>query len=253
MTGRGTHRLDWLFAHGRPADLSVVSVPRDLKVAVLAPHPDDFDAIAVTMGLLRDNGNQIHLAVVTSGWSGVEDSFASPPTPERKAQIRREEQRASCKMFGLPDDRLEFLPLAEDDKAHQLDNPANQEIFDDYLRRIAPDLVFLPHGHDPNLAHHRTYVMMHRYALLSGRIAAAFLNRDPKTIEMRIDAFTPFNEDAARWKARLLRLHLSQHQRNLNTRGHGFDHRILNVNRLEAQELPGCLPYAEAFEVEQFG
>ena len=246
------HSLNWLFVRGRPADLTAVSVPPDLRVAVLAPHPDDFDAVAATMRLLQRNGNSIHVAVLTTGWSGVEDSFATPPTPQRKTDIRREEQRASCKLFGLPDDRLEFLPLAEDEKAHQLDTPANQEMLDNYLRRVCPDIVFLPHGHDPNIAHHRTYVMMHRYAVLSKAMTAAFLIRDPKTIEMRADVFTPFDDETAQWKAGLLRLHLSQHQRNLNTRRHGFDDRILNVNRLAAQELPGRPQYAETFELEQF-
>ncbi len=46
------------------------------------------------------------MAVVGSGISGVEDSFCSPPTPAAKARVREEEQRASCKFFGLPEANL---------------------------------------------------------------------------------------------------------------------------------------------------
>jgi hypothetical protein len=48
----------------------------------------------------------------------------------------------------------------------------------------------------------------------------------------------------------MLRFHDSQHQRNLRTRGHGLDDRILEVNRSVARELSLAHEYAEAFEVE---
>ena len=83
-----------------------------------------------------------------------------------------------------------------------------------------------------------------------GLPVAAFLIRDPKTTDMRIDCYIEFTEQEARWKAELLRCHASQHQRNLNTRNHGFDERILQVNRESARILGICQPYAEAFEIE---
>ena len=48
----------------------------DLKrVLVLAPHPDDFDAIGVTLQYLHKQGNPIYLAVLSGSASGVLDSF----------------------------------------------------------------------------------------------------------------------------------------------------------------------------------
>ena len=82
---------------------------------------------------------------------------------------------------------------------------------------------------------------------------AALLFRDPKTTGIRTDLYTDFGDDEAAWKAELLRFHDTQHQRNLNTRGHGLDDRILAVNRTIADELGLEEPYAEAFEVELFG
>jgi hypothetical protein len=78
---------------------------------------------------------------------------------------------------------------------------------------------------------------------------AAFLNRDPKTLSCRVDACTRYGEEDARWKARPLRCHDSQQQRNLNTRGRRFDERILEHDRRNAAECGGA-PNAEVFEIE---
>jgi len=90
-------------------------------------------------------------------------------------------------------------------------------------------------------------------ALEAGYPLVAFLNRDPKTIQMRCDVYLGFGETAAAWKAELLRFHRSQHQRNLNQRGYGFDERILGVNRHSAEACSLEARYAEVFELEFFG
>ena len=89
--------------------------------------------------------------------------------------------------------------------------------------------------------------------MAAGYPIIALYIRDPKTIRLRMDVYTPFGEAEAQWKAGLLRCHESQHRRNLRTRGHGFDDRILNTNRQIALELGVPAPYAEAFEIERFG
>ena len=85
-----------------------------------------------------------------------------------------------------------------------------------------------------------------------GRPLTACYVRDPKTIACRTDVYLGFDEAEASWKAELLRYHDSQHQRNLRTRGHGFDVRILDVNRHIARELNLSEQYAEVFELERF-
>ncbi len=94
------------------------------------------------------------------------------------------------------------------------------------------------------------YSLFTQAAQRSGQPLAAFLDRDPKTIGMRTDLYMPFGQEEGDWKAALLRFHDSQHQRNLHTRGHGFDDRILDVNRAIAHELSLTHQYAEAFEIE---
>ncbi len=221
-----------------------------LRLVVLAPHPDDFDAIGITLRHFRDRGCRIDLAVVSSGASGVEDVFSGRPDSMVKATIREEEQRASCRFFGLPDASLTFLRLAEDEEGHPMETVENAGRIRRYLAEKRPQIVFLPHGNDSNAGHRRTYAMFREYAQSCADPLVAFLNRDPKTIRMRPDLYTVFDQQAADWKGTLLRFHQSQHQRNLRTRHHGFDERILQVNRADGAGLSPPAEYAEVFEVE---
>jgi LmbE family N-acetylglucosaminyl deacetylase len=237
------------FSGKRPLFLQELPFPVEALVLVLAPHPDDFDAVAVTLRFFRDRGNEIRLSVMSPSSSGVEDGFCFPPTRENKEFTREQEQRASCAIFGLPPGRLEFLRLREDESGHLVDCRENCVSLALHLHEVRPDLVLMPHGNDSNAGHRAAFQLLRRFARQAGHPAAALLNRDPKTLEMRPDLFTVFGEEDARWKAGLLRCHLSQHQRNLNTRGFGLDERILRVNREAAALLAGRPQYAEVFEV----
>ena len=138
--------------------LQDISIPTGLTVLFLGPHPDDFDAVGVTMRRLQAGGATIHVAVDRSG-SGIEDGYCSPPTLEVKAAIREEEQRRSCRFFGLPDDHLTFLVLEEDDTAQLLDSPRNTDLLRALLASLRPAWVVLPHGHDTNVGHQRMAAM----------------------------------------------------------------------------------------------
>lgn len=222
-------------------------------MAVLAPHPDDFDAIAVTLRHFRDNGNPIAVAVATGGASGVEDGFGGALDDTDKIRLREEEQRMSCRLFGLREENLSFLRLVEGRDGHPLASEENFALVRDWLVAQQPDLVFLPHGNDTNDGHRRCYDLFRRTALTEKLTLVACLNRDPKTIAMRDDLITPFGAEEAAWKGELLRCHQSQQQRNLHTRSHGFDDRILNVNRRFAAALGCGAEFAEAFEREDYG
>lgn len=236
----------------KPWPFNSLDINPRAQVLVLAPHPDDFDAIGVTMKRLHDQGNRIFVAVISSGHSGVEDRFCSPPNPREKTRVREAEQRASCQFFNLPPSHLTFLRLDEDEASHPLDTPTNVDTVRAHFRHIDPDLVFLPHGNDTNVTHQLTYAFFRRLAPETTRPLTAFLIRDPKTIEMQTDVVAWFGEDEANWKGQLLRYHRSQHERNLNTRQHGFDERILQVNRQIAASAPVDAMYAEAFELEHW-
>jgi LmbE family N-acetylglucosaminyl deacetylase len=236
----------------RPISLLTCTVALPLTLVVLAPHPDDFDAIAVTLQHFHRRGALIHLAVLTTGASGVEHGFAGAIDDVRKAALREQEQRDSCRFFGLPAEHISFLRLPADSGGNPQLDAANRQRIRDYLLPLQPDMVFMPHGNDSNVTHQRTYALFRAVALAHGLHTCALLNKDAKTIAMRTDAYMPFDAETAEWKGRLLRLHRSQHQRNLNTRGHGFDERVLAICRQSAQEMQLAQPYAEIFELERF-
>jgi len=216
---------------------------------MVGPHPDDFDAIGITMKFLFDRGNAVEAGVAFTG-SGVEAVYPSAGTPAANRVIREKEQRASCRFFGLADESLTFLDLERDDTDQPLDTAGNRDELKKFMLKTRPDLIFLPHGNDSNSGHRNFYTMVHNIASEVRHSLVLFLNRDPKTVKMRIDLYTPFAEEEAVWKAELLRFHDSQQQRNLNSRGHGFDERILELNHRIAKELSLDSDYAEAFELE---
>ena len=236
-----------------PISWADLDLPVSARVAIVAPHSDDFDEIGVTLKWLAGRGHPVFLAVLTTA-NGVEDSYCAPqpPTPAVKAAIRRQEQQRSCAFFGLPPERLEFPVVDEDAEWQPLANDRNAGVIREFLQRVRADLVFLPHGHDTNPGHQRTFALVREVAAHLEQPLTACYIRDPKTIACRTDVYLGFDETAAAWKAELLRFHDSQQQRNLRTRGRGFDWRILEVNRQIARELKLPEPYAEAFELERF-
>jgi LmbE family N-acetylglucosaminyl deacetylase len=234
-----------------PRSIRDACICKTQKLLLVAPHPDDFDAIGGTLKFLSGNGNPLNVIVACTG-SGVEDSYCPGATLAEKAQLREKEQRDSLRFFGLPENCLSFLHFKNDTDDQAMETQANIDILEKLIMKQAPDIIFLPHGNDTNSAHRAIYCMVRRIASRSRLSIALLLIRDPKTISMRPDLYFPFGEAEAGWKAELLRFHDSQQQRNLNTRGYGFDERILKHNRQLACELSLNEPYAEAFELEVF-
>lgn len=237
-------------ANGKIGLFSEFMIESCATVAVMAPHPDDFDAIAVTLKSLVDKGTKIKLAVLTGGASGVEDSFGQFGAASDKAAVREEEQLTSCHMFGLTDDEITFLRLAENASGELLDNQHNQLVIDNYLKAIRPKVIFMPHGNDTNATHRDSLMMVERAVSTLRQQVTFMLNMDPKTIAIEPDYYSGFGDNIAEWKVALLRCHRSQQQRNLHSRQHGFDYRILEFNRQSAKQFRLPVTYAELFEVK---
>lgn len=224
-------------ADARPPVLGNDPGPWDAveRLLVLAPHPDDFDVAAATMRHFARSGVDIMLEVLSGGASGVEDAFATGW--EAKTSARELEQRESCAMFGLSAGKLRFHRLLEDAAGHMNDCAENQARVHAILDEVSPDGVILPHGNDSNADHRRTFRWFHAWRSTRKHPPLAMLVRDPKNLGMRVDLITPYDAETANWKAALLRCHRSQHERNLRTRGIGFDERILAPERAAAAPL----------------
>lgn len=241
--------LDFLLPRNSPADLRSVVWPRPMTVLVTAPHPDDFDAIGVTLKYLMDRGHDIHALVAETG-SGIDKVYGAGMTQEDKRTLRIREQTGSLRFFGLPDGNFRFLGLdnAPDDQV--ADDDGNRIFLEKVIREVHPDLLFMPHWNDSNRAHRDMANMMRAIASKVEWSVALMFNSDVKTVAMKKDFYVGFDAADAQWKAQLLRYHDSQHQRNLRDRKVGFDDRVLMLNRRTASELGIREPYAAAFEVE---
>ena len=252
--GRGTNRfLDTLAA--RHSDECLVLKEQPLyatgTAVALAPHPDDPDAIAVTLRMLALGGCDLYWVILTSSWSGVEDAFAGP-SREAKARVREEEQKASVAFFGLlRPDRLSFLRLAEGEDGHLLPVESNYWRVARCLETIQPDLVLLPWREDTNPTHRLAYELLSRWASLRPTRTLALENEDPKSLGFEPHLQVVFGERTAAWKGRLLECHQSQSVRNQHTRNMTFADRILGINRA----CPGLLhgEFSERFQVEMWG
>ena len=241
--------LQQLWKSGSPQPIVEGMIPDHLRVLVLAPHPDDFDAVGVTLRMLAENGNVIHVGVVRTG-SGVLEEYQPGLSLEGKTALREIEQRRSLGFFGLHEENMTFLDLERNDADQLTESAANFEALASFVEECAPQLIFMPHGNDSNHAHQTMCAMARQVAARHGHPLVFFLNRDVKTVAMHTDLYLPFGDEMGEWKAILLRFHDTQQQRNLVTRGYGFDERILNLNRLIARGLDIDFPYAEAFELE---
>lgn len=235
-----------------PISLEDCSFSSSLRLLVLAPHPDDFDAIAAMLKYFQANGNQILLLVLTGGSSGVSDSFLTRPTKHSKENIRETEQEKALAFFGFPLSQVRFLRLTEDKQGDMILDDGCRKTVGKIFRKFDPDIITLPYGEDTNPSHQRTFTLTRDLAMAASKPLLAFYNQDPKTIQIRLDAYIAFDHLTSLWKREMLRFHQSQQTRNLETRGHGFDDRILKLNKAIAKGVKANHEYAEGFQVELF-
>ena len=241
--------LEFLLIGKRPVDLRKINWPEKLKLLVTAPHPDDFDAIGVTLRYMVGQGHELYVVVAETG-SGIDKVYGAGMVQDDRRQLRVREQTASFRFFGLSGTHYRFLKLNNENDDQVADDSENRIFLEKLIREIRPDMLFMPHGNDTNRAHRAMYAMMKAIASKVEWPVALMLNSDVKTVDIRKDFYVPFDETQAQWKSELLRYHDSQHQRNLRDRGYGFDERVLMLNRKTAAGLGISEPYAASFELE---
>lgn len=269
-------RGEILFLGEKAAGRRWIEPPVGGTVLALAPHPDDPDAVAVTLRVFARAGCRVSYAVTGGATGGVTDQYArgwakaagksSKDLETCKLELRRAEQLASAEKSGIVDGEVVFLEGGtEDDFGDLTETPGNASLLGELLKNEAPDIVALPHGEDTNVGHAALYNLFRALAskLAAGRnrpLLALYIH-DPKTTAINEQLVVPFDGEAARWKASLLRCHDSQQQRNIEQRGYGLDERILKLNRKIQTDLQNrvlepwkdeCL-YAESFQIELFG
>ncbi len=136
-------------------------------ILLVGAHPDDDVYSQGTLAMLQDHGNEVFVAVLTTGNVGTQDPDLSMMD---LANIRREEELAALAELGIPADH--YINLGYDDGMLEYEN--KKEVVTRLvrlIRTIRPDVVF---SFDPGKGEQRWHKADHRAsAMLTADAARA--------------------------------------------------------------------------------
>lgn len=130
---------------------------KDKTILLIGAHPDDDAYAQGTLGLLNANGNEVHIAILTTGNVGTQDPSLSMVD---LAKIRKQEEQAALAAMGIPGDR--YINLGYDDGMLEYEN--KKEVVAKLVRLIRttrPDVIF---AFDPGKGEQRWHKADHRAA-----------------------------------------------------------------------------------------
>jgi LmbE family N-acetylglucosaminyl deacetylase len=122
------------------------------KILVIAAHPDDeVLGMGGTIARLTDEGNDVHLLIVTDGSSS---QYRDDPNLKSIIDEKKRETAESSRILGiksitysnLPDMKLDSIPHVEVNKA-----------IEEVVERLQPDTVYTHFWGDVNMDHQRVY------------------------------------------------------------------------------------------------
>ena len=126
-------------------------------IMLVGAHPDDDSMSQGTLALLKANGNDIWIVLLTTGNVGTADPDM---TRWELAKIRRQEEIDALADVGIPEDR--YINLGYDDG--MLEFQDEQEVVEKIvrlIRKIRPDVLFT---FDPGPTYRRWHKSDHRAA-----------------------------------------------------------------------------------------
>ena len=136
---------------------------RGKTILLIGAHPDDDTMSHGTLAMLQAHGNQVYVALITTGNVGTQDPDMSR---FRLAEIRRQEELAALKEIGIPEDH--YINLGYDDGLLEFaDSLGVVERLVRIIRTYKPDVLF---AFDSGPVYRRWHKTDHR--------AAAYLAAD---------------------------------------------------------------------------
>jgi len=139
------------------------------KILLIGAHPDDDSMSHGTLAMLQDHGNEIYIALITTGNVGTQDPDISR---FQLSTIRRQEELAALAEIGVPADH--YINLGYDDGLLEFQD--KQEVVEKLVRIIRthqPDVLF---AFDSGPVYRRWHKSDHR--------AAAYLAADATRVAM---------------------------------------------------------------------
>lgn len=138
-------------------------------ILLIGAHPDDDSMSQGTLALLKENGNDIWVVLITTGNVGTADPDM---TRWELAKIRRQEELDALADVGIPEDR--YINLGYDDGLLEFqDEKEVVEKLVRLIRTIRPDVLF---SFDPGPTYRRWHKSDHR--------ASAYLTADATRVAM---------------------------------------------------------------------
>ncbi len=132
-------------------------------ILLIGAHPDDDSYSMGTLGMLNANGNEVYIAILTTGNVGTLDPKLGM---KDLALIRKQEEQAALATMGIPTDH--YINLGYDDG--MLEYEDKKEVVAKLvrlIRKIKPDVLFT---FDPGKGEQRWHKADHR--------ASAYLTAD---------------------------------------------------------------------------
>ena len=87
-------------------------------ILLIGAHPDDDSYAMGTLGMLNANGNEVYIAILTTGNVGTQDPDLGMMD---LALIRKQEEQAALATMGIPTDH--YINLGYDDGMLEYENP----------------------------------------------------------------------------------------------------------------------------------
>ena len=132
-------------------------------ILLIGAHPDDDSYSMGTLGLLNANGNDVYIAILTTGNVGTQDPDLGMMD---LAKIRKQEEQDALATMGIPTDH--YINLGYDDGMLEYEDTKEVVIkLVRLIRKIRPDVLF---AFDPGKGSVRWHKADHR--------AAAYLSAD---------------------------------------------------------------------------
>lgn len=132
-------------------------------ILLIGAHPDDDSGSHGTLSMLRENGNEVYVLLLTTGNVGTKDPTM---TRDRLSKIRRQEELDALKALGIPEGHYINLGYT-DGMVEFADKEEVVRRLVWWIRKLKPDVLF---AFDPGYGYQKWHKTDHR--------AAAYLAAD---------------------------------------------------------------------------
>ncbi len=218
------------------------------KILVLSPHADDeVLGCGGSISKYSKKGYEINVLILTNANKGAPDVFSKKDIKN----VRKEAKQAN-KIIGTKRLYFEDLPAL---RLNQIPTYKISKIIDSYIKKIQPEIIFLPSGNDI----HEDHKIIFKAAKVSVRINKKTTIK--KILSYEVLSETEWNENE---KAFNPNYYVNLNKSNINDKVNAFlkyksqikklphprsKEGILNLSKVRGSQV--YMRYAEAFKVEK--